>query len=148
MRVGVRAEQQVAQVEMRVAEGRLVHVEVDQERTGGGVLDRQAQLLGRLAQRRLVGGLAGVDVAAGLHPDAEALVPVQHRAAAADDDARRGDVGRVGVLVAGRGEPAQLGQEALPGRHLTRRRRLVALDQGSQVLRRGAHRRTPHGQNP
>ena len=80
---------------MRVAERRLVDVEVDQTWTGDGVLDREAELLGRLALRGDGRCLAGVDVAAGLHPDAEPLVEVQHRAAPADDDARRRDVGRV-----------------------------------------------------
>ena len=119
-RVGVRAEQQVAQVEVRVAVGGLVDVEVEQQRTRRGMLDRETELLGGLAQRRVFGTLAGVDVAAGLHPDAEPLVPVQHRAAAADHDARRGHVDRAGVLVAGRTEAVELGEEALLGHHFPR----------------------------
>ncbi len=118
--VGVLAEQQVAQIEVGMAERRLVHVEVDEARPAGRVLDTQAQLLDGLAPGRHRGRLAGVDVAAGLHPDPQALVPVQHRPAPADDDARRGDVRRRGVLVAGRVEDGELGQEALAGGHLTR----------------------------
>ncbi len=146
-RVGVRPEQEVAQVEMRVGVGRLVDVEMDEERARGGMLDGETQFLGGLAQRGGGRGLARVDVAAGLHPDAEPLVPVQDGAAAPDHDARRGDVGRAGVLVTRGVEQAELGQEALPGRHLTRRGAPVPLDQDAQVPR-GARRRTPHGANP
>ena len=117
-------------------------------RAGSGVLDGEAELLGGLAPGGLAGGLAGVDVPAGLHPDPQALVPVQHRAAPPDDDARGRDVRRARVLVAGVGQTAQLGQEALARRDLTRRCGLVALDQGPQVLRGGARRGTPHHANP
>ena len=104
---------------MGVAMSSHVDIEVDQVWTAGRVLDGEAQLLGRLALGRDVRCLAGVDVATGLHPDAQTLVEMQDRAAPPDDDARRSDVGGPGMLVAGCGQAAQLGQEALPGRHLT-----------------------------
>jgi len=132
-----------ARLLMGVAEGGLVHVDVDEQRAAGWMLDAQAQLLGRLTPGRRGRGLAGVDVAAGLHPDAEPLVEVQDRAAPAHHDARRGDVGRVGVLVARRGQPGELREEALAGGGLTRRPGPVALDQRPQSLRGGPHGRTP-----
>ena len=100
---------------MGVPVRRLVHIEMEQQRTGRRVRDGETELLGRLAQRSLVRCLARVDVATGLHPDAELLVAVEHGTAPPDDNARRRHVGRAGVLVAGRAEPAELGQEALLG---------------------------------
>ena len=137
--VAVRPEEEVAQVEMDMAVGRLVHVEVDQERAAVGVGHVQTELLGGLAQCGRLRRLAGVDVAAGLHPDAEAPVEVEHRAAAPDHDARGRHVGRAGVLVAGLGQAGQLAQEALPWPPPRGRGRFVALDERAQVRRGGVH---------
>ena len=124
---------------MEVAVRRVVHVEVNQPRATVGVGHVQAELLGGLAERGRLRRLAGVDVATGLHPDAEAPVPVEHRAAPPDHDARGRHVRRAGVLVARRSQAAQLAQEAVLGRHLARRPRLVALDQHPQFRRGGVH---------
>ena len=75
----------------------------------------QPELLDRLAPGGLGWRLAGVDVAAGLHPAAETLVEVEDRAPGAHDDGRRGHVGGVGVLVVGIVEAVELGQEARLG---------------------------------
>ena len=94
IRIGVFAHQEIPQIEVRVAECGLVHVEMQEERSGGGMLDGRPS--SSMASRRaaMAGCLAGVDMAAGLHPDAQALVPVQHRPPWPDHDARRGDVRR------------------------------------------------------
>ena len=95
-------------------------IEVQEQRAPRRVCHGEAELLGRLTLRRHVGRLAGVDVTAGLHPDAQALVEMQDSAAAPDHDARGGDVRRIGVFVARRGQATELGQEAGPGRLFTR----------------------------
>ena len=139
MRVVVAADQEVAQVEVGVAACGGVDVEVDEERPGTRVLDREPELLNGLAPRRRGRRLPGVDVAAGLHPDAETLVEVQYGAARTDHDPRCGDVGGIGVLVARSGEPVQFGQKARLGARLSRRCRLMTLNECSQVRRGGAH---------
>ena len=52
-------------------------------------------------------------MAARLQPRTDLEVAQQHDAALADDEARAGDVNRVGVTVERRREPADLGDEAL-----------------------------------
>ena len=66
--------------------------------------------------------LARVDVAAGLDPDAEDLVAVQHHAASADDERRGGHVDRVGVLGERTLEALDLDEEALDARPAPARR--------------------------
>ena len=95
---------------MGVAERRLVDVEVQQPRPFLGVPDLKAQLLLRFAASGGGWGLTGVDVPSGLHPAAEALVEVEDRAAGAHHQGRRGEMGRVGVLVGGIGQPVELEQ--------------------------------------
>ena len=96
-----------------MAEGRLVDVEVEQARPTRRVGHGQAQLLFGLAPGGDRGRLPGVDVPSGLHPAAETLVEVEHRAPPAHDHGRGGDVRGVGVLVGGIGQAVELGQEAL-----------------------------------
>jgi hypothetical protein len=60
-------------------------------------------------------------VPAWLHPAAETFVEMEGRAAAADHNARRGDMHGPGLLVAGIVEAIELEQEALPGSDLARR---------------------------
>ena len=71
----------------------------------------QPGLLLRFPQRCLPRRLPRVDVAAWLHPAADSLVPVQHRAARPGHDGRARDVDGVGVPAEGIGQPVQLGQE-------------------------------------
>ncbi len=76
-----------------------VDVHVDDGGADLGVADFQPGLLAGLPQGGIGQWLARVDVAAGLQPEAESLVAVQHHAARADHDGAGGDVDRIGVLV-------------------------------------------------
>ena len=135
------AEQEVAQVEVGMTEGRLMDVEVDQAGPPAGMRHLEPELLDGLAQGGLGWLLAGVDVPAGLHPAGEALVQVQDRAPGAHDDGRGRDVGGVGVLVVGIGEAVQLGQEAVLGGGLPRRGGPVLGHESPNRHGRGGHGR-------
>jgi len=82
---------------------------------------------------------AGVDVAAGLHPAAEALVQVQHSAAAPDHNARRRDMGGIGVLVVRIAQALELAEEARLGRLLAFGGGRMGEDEGLQVHRGDTH---------
>ena len=90
--------QQVAQIEVDVLARPRVDVDVDQLRAAGRKADVEAGLLVRLAERGVPRGLARLDVPAGLQPDAESLVAMQHDAPFADNDRAAGDVHAVGVF--------------------------------------------------
>ncbi len=90
-----------------------VAVDVHQEWTARRVLDEQPGLLGGLSERSLLGQLVCVDVTPRLHPDAEATVPVQHRAPRPDHEARRRHVHGIGVLIEGMLQSIDLGDEPL-----------------------------------
>jgi len=90
--VHVRPHQQVSQVQVGVAAGGAMHVHVDQTWSAGGMGEREAGFLLRLAQRGIPGPLPGVDVPSGLQPPVEALVHVEHGPTGAHDDRRTGDV--------------------------------------------------------
>jgi hypothetical protein len=105
-------QQQVAQVQVHVPEGRGVHVDMDQPRAGDGVPERQPGLLGRLPRGRPPGRLARLQVAARLEPDAHALVPVQDDAARPDHDGRPRDVDGAGEPGERPRQPAQRLQQA------------------------------------
>jgi hypothetical protein len=109
-RIFVASVEQVAKIEVKVRSGRM-RVQVEQHRTAGGVAYYQPGLLGRFPQRRFPRSLAQVDVPTGLHPAADALVPVQHCAASPGDDGRPGDVDRVVIPAERVGQAVQLGQE-------------------------------------
>ncbi len=90
-----------------------MRVKVDKLRAPLGVADRQTRFLPGLAQGRVPWSLARLEVAAWLHPTAQALVQVQYRAARPGDDRGAGHVHRVGVAVKRVGEAIELGQEPL-----------------------------------
>src|SRR4029078_12006403 len=96
---GVARREQVAQIEVGVADrrGQVVHADVHQFGAGSEQLRRQPGLLDSRAARTLPGRLAGVDVAARLQPEAELHVAHQDRAAATDDEHPAGDVNTAAV---------------------------------------------------
>ena len=78
---------------------------------GIGEPNREPRLLHSLPASCLPRRLAVVDVTAGLDPDAEAAVPVQHHALRSDDDSRAGHVHRRRVLVERSGQAVELREE-------------------------------------
>jgi len=78
--------------------------------------------------------IAGIDVAAGLQPDAEALVAVEQDATAADDEGGARDVDGIGVLVERPVEAAHGGDERLDARPLALVHRHAAADCRQDVL--------------
>ena len=91
----------------------VVNVEVSQPGWAGPRLEAEARLLLRFASGRFPGHLARVEVAAGLQPQAEPLVAVQHDPGRAEDEGRAGQVGRVGLAVEGVGQAAQGDQHSV-----------------------------------
>ena len=99
-RIGVVAVQEVTEIEVGVGVWPGTDVDVKEvRRTVGESEVLEADLLSGFADGRLRRLLVGGDVTAREDPDAEQPVAVQVHAAAADDERRRGDVHRVGVLV-------------------------------------------------
>ena len=91
--------EKVAKVQVGVASGAWVDVNVDQ---GGLILDRQqaeAGLLLSLPERSLRWALAIINVATGLDPDAEAAMTVEDRSTHPDDERRAREVDLAGCLV-------------------------------------------------
>jgi len=93
---------------MDVILGPVVDVHVDQHRARRRMGHGQAGLFEALADRRPIGCLTGFDVPAWLHPPMEPPVAVEHHAAPADHDGRRGEVGRVAGLAEGLIQATQL----------------------------------------
>lgn len=95
-RLGVAVgEEEVAQVEVHVAVGPGVLVDVDHQRPTGWMGHGRTGLLDRLPQRCDLGRFAGLDVTTGLQPDAQPSMPVQQYDPVADVEHERGagDVG-------------------------------------------------------
>jgi hypothetical protein len=88
--------QEVPQVEMDVAVGARVLVEVQEHRAARRVSDRDTRLLEGLADRCVLRALTRLDVATGLEPAADPAVEVEQDLAmsSVEDDGRRRDVGR------------------------------------------------------
>ena len=149
-RVGVRAEQEVAQVEMRVRVGRLVDVEMDEAagrpagcstaRPSSSVASRNAALVGTSRRRR-----CGRRAASRCRAACAGAAPCRGGPTTMPDA-----VTWVGPACSSYGAASRPSSDRKRSRAATSRgdARLVALDQGSQVLRRGARRGTPHGPNP
>lgn len=136
LRVVVAGEHQVTQIEMHVL-ARRVDVDMEQVGTSIGMGGLQACLLAYFTQDRLRRRLARVDVTAGLQPQTQALVAVQDGSAPPDHHGRRGDVGRVGVLVQWLGKRVERSQELLLRRSVAGVDGLLLRDDPAQV---GNHR--------
>lgn len=136
--VGVASHQQVADVEVGVAAGAGVNVDMHQTRPAPRVVDGEAGLLPGFPMGRGGGGLASLDVASRLQPQPQPAMEVQDYAAGADDDGRRGDVGGIGVLVEGTGEPGDLLQQRRDAGSLPVVDGVAAGDGGQQVGQTGA----------
>jgi len=102
--LGILGLEEVAHVEVGVAAGSGVHVHVHQPRAARGVGDDEAGLFAGLTQRTLGRCLTRLDVTAGLQPQVESLVQVQHDATFTDDECRPGHVNRIGMFVERLGE--------------------------------------------
>ena len=76
-----------------------MHVEMHQHRTIVGVSHIKSGLFARFAKRTLCRRLSRFNMSAGLQPDVESFVQVQHHASLANDYCRPGDVRVVGMLV-------------------------------------------------
>ena len=96
---------------MGVAPAAVMNVDVHEPRPVGGVPRDEAGLLPRLAHGGVRGVLTAVDVAAGLQPQAEPLVPMQDHTSGTGHDCRGRDVHGVGLLIERVGQPRQLGPE-------------------------------------
>ncbi len=83
---------------MGVATRSGVNVDVDQLRTAFGVTYLEAGLLERLAARTIPWSFADIDVPAGLQPEAETLVKVQHHTPRSDHDRGTGDMNESGIF--------------------------------------------------
>jgi hypothetical protein len=114
-RILVRGQEQIPKVEMGVACGRLVDIEMDEAGAIVGMADHQACLLFRLPKGGIPRGLLRVDVATGLHPAVEALVEMEDGAPSPHDDGRSGQVDGVGVLVERSGQAVQRAQNQFLG---------------------------------
>ena len=112
--VGVVTADQVAQVKVNMLAGGM-DVDVEQSSARGGVSYAKPGFLHHLTQDGVLGVLARFDVASRLQPQAEALVPVEHGAARADDHGRGCYVRWVGVLAERVVEPVK-GVEELQNR--------------------------------
>jgi hypothetical protein len=88
-----------------------VNVHVKQPRTPGRMGELQPRLFFRLAESRVVWHLTGLEVTAGLHPTAEALVEMEDRAARPDHHCRAGHMHRIRILVEGLLQPFELLQD-------------------------------------
>jgi len=110
--------------------GRSIRVAIDEAHVDAGLLDR-------LPARRLPRRLAGVNVPAGLHPDAEAAMDQQQDPAPSDDERRTGDVHGIGVLVERAVQPGNLRAEAGDAGALALVNRLVGGDRRQHVSQDG-----------
>ena len=81
----------VADVEMGVPARAGMHVDVQQREPVRRPVHRQPGLLRRFPQRRIPRRLTAVDVAAGLQPQRQPLVEMQHHPGITGDDGRGGD---------------------------------------------------------
>ena len=118
--VAVLAVDQVAKIEVDVAVGRAVDVDVDQVGRSGSVPHAEPGLLSHLPEDRLFGRLPRLDVAARLEPAVQTPVSVQHHPTGTDDDGRHRHVGRVGVPVEGSLQPVEFEEDPCSGRFLPR----------------------------
>jgi hypothetical protein len=136
-RLGIAAQEHVTQVQVDMAFCGEVHVQVDQLRPVRWVADRQPGLLLGLPERCVPRGLPRIEVAAWLQPDTEPLVQVEDRAPLAAHNRRPCHVDEVGVAIEGVSQAVELGQETLPGRHLSRRRGVERGHRLAHSLRQG-----------
>lgn len=136
-RIGIIAQEEVTQVQVDMAFCGEVHVQVEELRPARRVADRQAGLLLGLAERRVRGNLARIEMAARLQPETEPLVQVEHRAPWSAHDRGAGHVDEVGVTIEGVNQAVELGQETSLGRHLSRRRGIEGGDRLTHCLRQG-----------
>jgi hypothetical protein len=107
-RFGIGTGKKVPQVQVDMAFCGEVHVQVNKGWAAGRVSDRQPSLLASLPKGRVPGSLAWVKVAAGLQPETEFFVQVEHCATRATHNRRPCHVDEVGVPIEGVSQPVEL----------------------------------------
>ena len=97
-----------------------MHVDVHERRAAASEANVESRLLGGLADGGLPGRFPRIDMSAGLQPQAQQLVPMEHDAPGAGHDRRAGDVRRIGIPLERAREPGQLADYPAPRRRLAR----------------------------